>query len=114
MIKRRIHRPMFEPPYTVFRDDELIPDAKEPPSSGSERRPCSPSSDSSVGKSFTMIGFGGPRLRERVKTEGLVLWSISQAKGYPDEFTRGWSGCDPGQLYFVENAYSPDTRQGNS
>jgi hypothetical protein len=65
---------------------------------------CSPSSDSSVGKSFTMIGFGGPRLRERVKAEGLVLWSVSKAKGHPDEFTHGWSGCDPGQLYFVENA----------
>lgn len=67
---------------------------------------CSPSSDSSVGKSFTMIGYGGPRLRKRVKTERLVLWSISQAKGCPDEFTYGWSGRDPGQLYFVENAES--------
>jgi hypothetical protein len=80
------------------------PDAQQPADEGLDDATCSPSSDSSVGKSFTMIGFGGPRLRERVKAEGLVLWSVSQAKGHPDEFTHGWSGCDPGQLYFVENS----------
>ena len=71
---------------------------------------CSPSSDSTVGKTFKMLGFGGPRLVARVKSEGLVLWSVSQAKGEMDEVTHGWSGCAPGRLYFMENDNVEATR----
>jgi hypothetical protein len=78
-------------------------EAKQPASAGCHPTTCSPSSMLPIGKTFTLIGYGRTALVKRTKDEGLILWSICNYSGDGDEFTRGWSGCDPKQLYFLEN-----------
>jgi hypothetical protein len=62
-----------------------------------------PSPKLPIGKTFTLIGYGCSALVKRTKEEGLILWSVCVYGDDGSEFTRGWSGCDPKQLYFLEN-----------
>lgn len=56
-----------------------------------------------VGKEFACIGFGGEWLVDEAARQGWNLWSVTGEREGRDEFTQGWSGCDPCQIYFREN-----------
>ena len=60
-----------------------------------------------TGREFILLGLGGPHLVEEATARGWTLWSVTGEREGRDEFTHGWSGCDPGQIYFRESVPSP-------